>query len=276
MNDIDFDELDRAVSSTMTPNAASEETPVTSPATPASPATPPASPAARRGGRFMDVVHPSSDMRGASTVPARPAVAAQPTPVSPPTPEPAAVNDWPDPIDSPFLADTKVEKRPLGGEQPTTEATPEMPEIPEAAPEAEIIPTATEPTAPEAVVPVTLEASAPEPEAGTVSSSEPSLEAPAEPLVEEPVVESAPHVTETTHATPVGDGGATSIQPQYTEAPSTAEASRPIFDTEAYHQPLAHPEKKKSGIFVVLWIIGLIILGAGLGAVMYFFVLPLL
>lgn len=280
MNDIDFDELDRAVSSTLTPAPASE--PVPAPSTPPVVTTAPVSPAARRGGRFMDVVHPSSDMKTASSVPARPVVApvvSEPAPAPAPTP----VNDWPDPIESPFLADTKVEKRPLGGEQPTTEPieasgpveSTEQPEpsvaIPEEAPEAEIVPTVTEPSAPEAVVPVSLD----EP---TAESAVPAAEPAPEPEVtlEESAAEPVPHVTEMTQSTPVGDGGPTSITQQYTESASSAEPSRPIFDTEAYHQPLAHPQKKKSGLFVVLWILGLIILGAGLGAVMYFFVLPLL
>ena len=81
-------------------------------------------------GRFMDVVHPSSDMRAGqpatNTVPQlvgpvspskteQPAQAT-PTPVSQPTatpPPPAEI------MSSPFLADAKVEKRPLGGEPPT-------------------------------------------------------------------------------------------------------------------------------------------------------------
>lgn len=95
MKDIDFDELDKAVSSLLgssdqkpatasQPTSSTPTTPVTPPATPNAPepakpaastapsvpprepATPSVSaPAARRSGRFMDVVHPSSDMAGA-------------------------------------------------------------------------------------------------------------------------------------------------------------------------------------------------------------------
>lgn len=277
MNDIDFDELDRAVSSTLTPTPVSEPTPAPVSPSITTAAAPSVSPAARRGGRFMDVVHPSSDMRGATAVPPRPTVPAEPvTPAVSAAPS-AQVSDWPDPIESPFLPDTKVEKRPLGGEQPTTDV-PTPVEIPDEAPEAEIIPTVTEPAAPEAVVPVSLKEPVAEPE--TTPEAEPEVATETTPEVEatpeEPIAEPVPHVTETTQSTPVGDGGPTSIHQQYTESASSAEPSRPIFDTEAYHQPMAHPEKKKSGIFVVLWIIGLIILGAGLGAVMYFYVLPLL
>lgn len=273
MNDIDFDELDRAVSSTLnppaTPSADTAQTPVVSSTPTPSVSSAAASPAARRGGRFMDVVHPSSDMRGVPSVPARPAQPVVAASVAT-MPETVAA-ETPAPLESPFLPDAQVEKRPLGGELPTAELPADVPAepvaesvvepasepipepvlesehvsepvLPEAAPEAEIIPTVTEPAAPEAVAPVQA-------------------------------VETAPVAEPTPPVDPVGP---TSITPQYTEAPSSAEPSRPIFDTEAYHQPLAHPEKKKSGVFVVLWIIGLIILGAGLGAVMYFYVLPLL
>lgn len=87
MKDIDFDELDRAVNSLMSPVG-------TTPTTPAKPAAEPAAqslsdteatpevtsapvsvpertatptPAARRGGRFMDMIHTSSDMKTRST-----------------------------------------------------------------------------------------------------------------------------------------------------------------------------------------------------------------
>lgn len=257
MNDIDFDELDRAVSSTLTPSAITDAPSLPDPM--AGPTT--MSPAARRGGRFMDVVHPSSDMRGASTPAPRPASLAVPD-RPPAVVEPIEPSAWPDPIDvpagpspleSPFLADAKVEKRPLGGSDQSFESMMDYRVEPE---------------------PITEET--PEPVAEPVP--EPILE-PAheiEPALE-PEPEPAPHVTETVDATPVGDGLPTSITQQYTEQPSTTEQpSGAIFDTEAYHQALVPPHKKKSGLLVVLWIVGLIILGAGLGAVMYFFVLPLL
>jgi len=257
VNDIDFDELDRAVSSTLTPPAVTDAPSLPDPV--AAPST--MSPAARRGGRFMDVVHPSSDMRGASTPTPRPASLA--VPARPPAVvEPIEPSAWPDPIDvpngpapleSPFLADAKVEKRPLGGSDQPLEPVIDFQVETEPQPEPEIMP---EPIA--------------------ELTPEPILE-PAPKPAPEPEPEPAPYVTETVDATPVGDGLPTSITQQYTEQPSTTEQpSGAIFDTEAYHQALVPPQKKKSGLLVVLWIVGLIILGAGLGAVMYFFVLPLI
>jgi hypothetical protein len=85
MTELDFDELDKAVSSLMTEDKA-DDTPLVSdsPSTPlpqtpqptTQPQTP--SPAVRRRGQFMDVIHPSSDMRQASTPVSRQAAAITP------------------------------------------------------------------------------------------------------------------------------------------------------------------------------------------------------
>lgn len=104
----------------VTPTPAVSAVP-TSPVTAATVAKP------SNSGRFMDVVHPSSDMRGASSpasngAPPRlvgpvPPMSSQGTSIDTSTlssPPPAEVA-----VASPFLADAKVEKRPLGGEPPT-------------------------------------------------------------------------------------------------------------------------------------------------------------
>jgi len=127
MKDLDFDEIDRAVNSV----SAGEPAPVVDNETPVKPADDPAiepveptqlpTPlAGRRGsGHFMDVVHPSSDMRRSSLMmPKRPtdhkpatvdvSTASTETvtesdsepkgaPMAPTTPKPE--NNWPDPID---------------------------------------------------------------------------------------------------------------------------------------------------------------------------------
>lgn len=250
----------------MNPSSSPQPTPTPNEGTPVSvtsrPATPPAprpteSPAARRGGRFMDVVHPSSDMRSATTP--TPAVSEIPPQVTEESSAP--VSDWPDPIDqanqapleSPFLTDAKIEKRPLGG-------------FGEPAPAADL-PVTTEEQPVElsdALTSIDSEDAAP------VIAAEPE---------QKPEPTPSTTVTETIEANPVADtnGLSSSIQQQYTEQPSTTEQpSGAIFDTDSYHQALAHPPKKKSGFLTVLWIIGILVLGAGLGAVAYFYVLPML
>ncbi len=93
-------------------------------------------PTVKRSGRFMDVVHPSSDMRSSATLEAptsRQGIALQPLSSSVPTSPTEAVEVEPldelsaplensvidsgtsDSFSSPFLPDTQVEKRPLGG-----------------------------------------------------------------------------------------------------------------------------------------------------------------
>jgi len=351
MKELDFDELDKAVNSlmtnvpkdaggqdsdgektvTITPTLGKDETPtftadgapvretsvpVAVPSRP-SPASPPA---VRRGGRFMDVVHPSSNMKKSSSVPApvsRQGATIEPsdsfTPASDksepqvPVPTPtkttevvAPKSDWPDPLDmanfgssnkegdtkaeqakegtepvsvkdeplatndeqspltSPFLPDTKVEKRPLGAP---------MGDIPEP----DHAPVVTTP--------------------GELTTDDPSSQLPANPKDVEPVlpaelhedlvaiesdatipekeskVEPKPSLVTTPSETPTGP---TSIAQQYREEPSTSDKnSGAIYDTDTYHQPLAHPPKKASGWLWVLWIVLILVVGAGIGAGVY-------
>lgn len=334
MQDIDFDELDRAVSSAINPAATapaapqSEEKPVivereTIVPERSTPVRPTVSPAARRSsGRFMDVVHPSSDMRPSVTSPARPVEVKKPEPVAAaPVEKPA--NDgfnWPDPLEvakddqsepdiidqvieenkaetggmppleTPFLPEAKVEKRPLGAfsdAKPALDLSEALNEEPVTdAPAPDFSSTTGEaPANLESIDETKLEASeesligAPESADTSPAVDTAAAPAPTEPAIE-PVTEAELKV-ETPAASfdpPASTSlGAASIPQQYKEQPSTAEQpSGAIYDTEAYHQPLAHPQKKKSGLWVIVWILGLIVLGGGLGAALYFYVLPML
>jgi hypothetical protein len=364
MKELDFDELDRAVNSLMTdaPSAAppkedaeDKETvlditstvsggPVPSfgenptqtvaastPSATSSRTEPTSAPlAARRGGRFMDVVHPSSDMKK-PTIPSRPnsrqgltinptrtadqlvsqetspvasaAPVQEPAPatstdmLSPIEPKTSSADEWPDPLDfkggehtpltTPFLPDTKVEKRPLGNGLPTTPAeepdhtpvldmsadqsslTTDNPDaqLPATPPELElqlpeelqddlmVVEADTHMGLPKTEdVKLTEKEVEPKPELVTPSkapkSSMPSMEPPEEPLL---------------------TAGPTSIPQQYREEPNTGDqASGAIYDTDSYHQPLAHPAKKKSGWMWVIGIIIILLVGAGGGAALYF------
>jgi hypothetical protein len=326
MQDIDFDEIDRAVSSITNPKTMID-TKVSEPTMPdvtTTLETPVLTPAVRRSsGRFMDVVHPSSDMR--------------PSPLSAPSasslhredvtqrtevvnrPEPLQASSstfhWPDPIDlvaptaepaaetpnlgmtteplfeqeeiiepiaavtptepigsleSPFLIDTKVEKRPLGAfsgadaglpliEDPIpglkqTESLAEVADIAEVPPELH-----------EAVL--LLDAHS-EDDAEVKSEAE-------EPKIDEINIDAI----ESTAVAPELEipSGPTSITQQYKEQPSSAsQSTSSTYDTEAYYQPLTKPVKKRSGLLIVVWIIALILVGGGIGAALYFIVLPLI
>lgn len=301
MKDIDFDELDRAVNSLIAPKttsvaATAETTAVPAVSSPVSTAadelhTPAATPlAARRSsGRFMDVVHPSSDMR-TSPVPARPAAHTEMT-ITPPSssadlgpkateeaaePEEAEtvpdlidmpvtppVEDTPSPLESPFLSDAKVEKRPLGAFSNETSEPPMS---------------VTPPS--ETAKPETFEDTADE-KPGNKSDHPIGTDTPLPAELQDNLLSiEANEDTESkkdetppipTVVTPVG---ATSIQTQYTEQPSTGDQpTGAVFDTDAYKKPIARP-KKKSGWLIVLWIFLLLVVGAGVGAAVYFFVLP--
>jgi hypothetical protein len=380
MKDLDFDELDKAVTSLMGSVPTVDETvkpdddvktliltpskplvadgfgmtpslPITSSAdtslvpTPSNPvpvaqaaptpapapmsAAPQVSPAARRAGRFMDVVHPSSDMTKSTINVSRhsgtieplsnniipsetPVEVETPTAVVSGTPQPAELqnniadmsshvaSDWPDPLDmphatpvpqeesssaqstfgdkqepapaddvqtsieplnSPFLPDAKVEKRPLGG-APTgvTELDAAVVDAPAPASDPQTTP-------PEVILPEELQGdlmAIESRQASTVIGTEPPR-APAP----SPVVAPRPSVQAPGRST-----GPTSIQQQYKSEQSTGDQTNgSIYDTDSYHKPLQHPVKKKSSVALIIWIVVLLIIGAGGGAAAYFYLL---
>jgi len=378
MKELDFDELDRAVNSLMTnvpkdadasdeesektlditPMLSKDETPsfdakgqpvlrpttsVTVPTRDAvtsapSPSTPP--PAARRSGRFMDVVHPSSNIKKTAAIPApvsRRGATIEPSSSFelPQTPassvaalqteskatislEPASAersapkSDWPDPLDvanfnpssdeqhssekkdetvtvpsidtsqvdravddknelaplvSPFLPDTKVEKRPLGSPSDPSESDHTSAF---SRPPSDLMinnPSAQLPANPKDIEPILP---------AELHEDLVAVEADTSPAVVKEEVETIPVPPASSSAlssAPTSDmpSGPTSIAQQYREEPNTGDKdSGAIYDTDTYHQPLAHPAKKKSGWLWVLWIVLIIVVGAGIGAAAYY------
>lgn len=307
-------------------------------------------PAARRGGRFMDVVHPSSDMkkpemptpvsRQGSTieplksspiseiisskqdasVPASTEPTKEPLPAIKPVDGPAPAgessetpSDWPDPIDlvsvstpekkeeeapadspaptqpeeeapaslkSPFLPDTKVEKRPLGSpdvpaEEPEFSAPAEEKEPKTVDDPNDQLPA--DPTEVEPLLPEELQGDLMAVEADTTHEQvKRAHDATEEP---EPLEKNEKNVTPTPSLAtdkssvsgPTAPSGPTSIPQQYHEEASTGDQGNgAIYDTDSYHQPLAHPAKKKSGWMWIIWIVLILLLGAGGGAALYF------
>lgn len=296
MSDFDFDELDKAVSgalgSASTPDTTAAPTPrEDTPSVPVAERSAPI-PAARRatGGRFMDVVHPSSDMR----TPA-PSAARTSAPASSPIPKPPVIfpssevtaaestetqksdeqsADWTKPLESPFLPDAKVEKRPLGGfggglDAVDPEQIPDFPlpetgevELLEAPDEPRLEATATDTPAEESSEVVEVEKEDAQPVEETPETSE------------TPETASAPETPSSVPAPDPAEVGPIAITQQYQEKPSTEQESGAIFDTEAYHQPVAAPAKKRSGAWTILWVVLLVLVGAGLGVFGYYFILP--
>lgn len=175
-----------------------------------------------------------------------------------PTPEPVSTTSMtsPDPSESPFLSDAKVEKRPLNPslghdfEQPAKEDSvpavesvsveqdtkgedepPVNPQVPELSSDLVAIESGTAVEATQAV--------------DTAVAAE-QVEPPSTPL------------------------GATSIAQQYKSKESSGDQSHAaIYDASQYPEPLSHPAKSKSGWLWVLWVIVLLGIGAG-GAVLLY------
>ncbi len=286
--------------------------------------SPTVAPAARRtSGRFMDMVHPSSDMRSQTTGVPSPA---------PSSPAPRAVNAFdelenapvidlstPVPQESPFLPDAKVDKRPLGGSEPTGSfvGVTNDPDPVDSAKEPVDLDVMPDPidfaqssdVQEETLDDESLEADELPNELRNFSDTEPKAEAldldeaeekplELESLNDEEQVasdiaslehETAPELTKIEDEPvafvpqpkkqdiPEEPTGPVSITQQYTEQPSaTPQESGAIYDTESYHQPLTKPVKKKSGLWAIVWIIGLIALGAAAGVAIYLYVLPML
>ncbi len=345
MADFDFDELDKAVSGalgkkapvnddtveavivpepkvepvvTVQADPISEEAPkITGISAPVEAPSRSVPVARRSSGRFMDMVHPRSDMTpkaADSSAPKPSASLVSPASESTTAPiePPQSIEEVLKPLESPFLPDTKVEKRPLGGsasqfdssefaEEPILNRL-EAPDDPRL--EAENMPDPidfaienghvdldlendSKPAAiAEPVKKDILDEPVEETETPLDESTIDGIEA-VEATEEVEVVKETPEVVEevkkpeTTHPEPTElivdqPTGPTSITQQYTEQKSSATESGAIFDTEAYHQPLAQSVKKKSGWLVIVWIVLLVVLGAAAGGAFYIYVLPML
>ena len=340
---ISFDKLDAAAADAMSAaSPAEEQKSEVVAATVASMPTPTPSPTApstsRRGGRFMDVVHPSSDMKKATqptravsrqgstiepTVPVRSDAPRASTPfaspssvetseakkpISSPTVDDAdSSGNWPDPLEmtdfkdglvpkeedwsasspdsksaeqttesspltSPFLPDTKVEKRPLGSgafnEESESVIEPAEPREDKTVddPDDQLPPM---PADASSQLPEELQSDLMSVEADTHMGM-PKTE-PAHPL-DEKMLESGLPQEPTTKSVPLASpAGSVSIPQQYHEEPSTGDQkSGGIYDTDSYHRPLEHPAKKKSGWMWIIWIVIILLVGAGAGAALYF------
>lgn len=328
MSDIDFDELDKAVNnlmanvdttkrnesvddpednvvtleSTAAPEQSAEEqapVPPESQPSAAADSTPnqvSAAPAlaVKRRGQFMDVMHPSSDMKAAKPVKREGVTLAPATPIAPVATESPSLPDQPTtpavadsetpveapsgidtvvvtddtlgqpPLTSPFLPDAKPEKRPLGSAAAETPAP-----IVDLAAELESESDTSLPAEdPQVEMPVEL----PEELGSDVLAIESnSIPEAAEPTIEQPVEpEAAAEEAPVEEPATVPAGG--SIPQQYTESPSSGDQTNgSIYDTSNYHQPIeaAPAAKKSSPLKWIILAIVLLVLGAG-GGVGYF------
>jgi len=251
--------------------------------------------ARRSAGRFMDVMHPSSDMKtttpavAPSTAPSReaqlvtPPVHSTEVPVSAPVAVESPVassttsesieaamvaamaSEPTEPLTSPFLPDAKVEKRPLGTPTTETSDTGDVTSEPGTSTQdkdAQLAPDATQ----------SVE-ELPEELHNDLLAIETNL------AVEDADVAAAEQAVEPTLAAnppaavpevPSENSGPASIAQQYKELPSSGDqTSGAIFDVEDYHKQPSHPAKSnKSWLWIVLIIVIIVISAAG-GAAFY-------
>jgi hypothetical protein len=300
MQDLDFEELDKAVNSLMpSPSdnnsnkpaiSVNSDTPIASNQNPtrSQPVlkTAPDMKSIDRPstGRFMDVVHPSSDMRASLNVPQRslsPSLAPQPTapiantplieekPVDKPVVPVSNKENWAGlpnyqssasntPSESPFLPDTKVEKRPLGAFSDDNKSDKPVDE---------------------AIVAEGKDANkdwaeAPKIEAPANTASEAESDIPAE--LDSSILNI--EANSSTHKNDVDmnnnplsyTSSATSINQQYKEkSGSDKPVNGSIYDTSSYNTTTSKSVKKKSSWMMVVWILILLVVGVGAGLAFY-------
>lgn len=240
---------------------------------------PPVVAAARpTSGRFMDVVHPSSDMRTttkdiastevSSVSMPEPIVApvdSGPTPpaVSRPTPTPAPQlhSLATSPPVTPFLPDAKVEKRPLGDPSaPPVTVTSSVPEQPVVDTDEEIA----DPDVPEEIIAINSEVKA---RPAMDEDNQSVLDAAA--IVTEANDETAEKLS-TIESADVSPTSSIQAVESVAAEHEAATVGANMYDV----QPLGHPPKRRSGWGIVLIIVIIIILAGAIGAGAYFFFGP--
>jgi len=173
-------------------------------------------------------------------------------------------------VSSPFLTDAKVEKRPLGG---VHDEAPKSPESTSVTDESGLGSFEKEETTADSggvndPLPEELGTDILAIESGNAASKS-HIDAADDTLPVEPssTVVHDEHINDTAPVATVPQ--VTSIAQQYKiKPPQDAAEHAPIYDS--HPEPLSHPAKAKSGWLTVLWILGLVLLGAGGAAALYF------
>lgn len=198
-----------------------------------------------------------------------------PTEKEEPKEKPAAPQEKPEdvpPLTSPFLPDTKVEKRPLGANAAAAPSSSVITANDDlvVVDEEDQLPAMPKDVA--SVLPEELHGDVMAIESDTTTQKTAEKSDAVEPVTPA-APESAPSVdkaSEVKHTEEPKIVGPTSIAQQYREEPSSGDQKNgAIYDTDDYHQPVAHPAKKKSGWMLVVWILLILIVGVAVGATLY-------
>lgn len=251
--------------------------------------TPPvvaAAPTAKRaaGGRFMDVVHPSSDMK---TAPAPKSPSVSRRTLTPPAAPIVVPTETEDPAAStPFLPDVKdkVEKRPLGAVPSPFTDEPEKDDKPVEAPASDE--PESPPDEPAETTLINNEGREELAEKEKLKDEQQSIDvtdlpdesSPEEKLLqeiestevkEEPIKEEEPSPQDET-LTKVESADTGHIRDEVKKGNAVKTEDAGIYDVDQYHKPIDRPQKQKSGWGKVVIIILIIIIFAAAGGAAYF------
>ena len=296
MKDLDFDEIDKAVTSAMGSGSGTPDAPksvevsevIEAPSVQEAPADPqlpmeipedlpaviqkPLPPAVRRTtGRVMDIMPRGNGAQGAQKAP-RPSADSYHAPTAIPRNKDLLSSVFDDPAEevaaTPFLPDAnnKVEKRPLG--QFGQSGISDIPPVEESLAAVPELGSADQPIGDNTPLPaeltedlLSLEDTTPTPETPPVAGDSPEV---------------IPEVVVAQESNAVPDVAPSIVQQYQEKQASNQTESGAIYDTEAYHAPMKAPVKKRGVLWVILWVLGLIVVGAGIGWAVYTFVLPML
>lgn len=303
MSDFDFDELDRAVNSLnkTDDSQAQDQKSDTNQVAVKNDRPIPSLASRRTPGPFMDVMHPSSNMMKNSSQPAQTnntvvnpspttqdneTIEAEPVkdelgPVIPETKvEVPSSNDEDDDInkisedinktlgitsDSPFITDAQVEKRPLGAF--SSESNDDNSDVDMKKPDETL------PIVDETPLPAELDNNLLSIEANSVAKSTVPEEVGQSIVAEVPQTETPQNQQEKSDDINETIAPVVAIPQQYVEKTNPKTETSPIYENNETYKQTLMPAKKKAGWLWVVWIILLILIGAGVGAAVYFFVL---
>ncbi len=191
----------------------------------------------------------------------------------------------PDSMESPFLPDAKVEKRPLGGETASAEPTPDVPDQPSSTPDQ---PVGTDATPADSTTIEQLPAElsshvmdvesdstpqpettpAPVPSTPETAPAEPTASPSTKPAEPAPAADAPPQLAPATPASNQLVGALPPRQPATTDqAAADDDVKHSIYDTD--HQPMKHEQKHSSGWFAVVIIGSMLVIGAIGGVILF-------
>ena len=194
------------------------------------------------------------------------------------TPQSLLEQDTTNPDQTPFLADAKVEKRPLGAAMPQEAvSTPNLEEPEDITLGEQLTPESSSPLPPELqtnVLEAESDITVTEPEPAATPLDEKNTAAFAEALDDTAPAASespTPQASDTAQKTTAAPQDPGNIQPQYSKKQSVDEPKHAELYHDAHDSTAAHEESHHSFIFYFVMILLFVIIGCGIGVVYYLY-----